>query len=642
MGIFTVGVFSDADVHAVHTRACDEAIGIGGTSPSESYLRAGVLIDAARRSGADAVHPGYGFLSENAEFAAQVVAAGLAWVGPRPETIASMGDKLRAKEIMRQAGVPTLPSIAIRTEEDVQLAAATLTAPVIVKAAAGGGGKGMRLVLDMSDLPDAVRSCRGEARNAFGNDSVFVEPFLPRPRHIEVQILGDRYGQVVHLFERECSLQRRHQKVIEEAPAYGLPSTLRGELLEAAVAAGSALGYESAGTVEFVVGEDGSAAFLEVNTRIQVEHPVTEAVTGLDVVRLQLHVAQGLPLPMEQRDVICRGHAIEARIYAENPATGYLPAAGTVSDWRPSIGEGVRWDSGVESGIVISPLYDPMLAKVTAWGETRDEAALRLHRTLRCSHIHGPATNRAMLCAVLAEPDFLAGDTTTSFLEDHYPTDQSRSFPPNQGLLEDAAIVAVLAAAAARRGAPSIPSGWRNNRDLDQCVDFAGRAADLRVRYRAERDGTWWVGVDTQSFRVMWASDWVPGEIELTVDGRRFTAAFSAHQAGAEVVWEVTTPRGNVSLRELPRFPETKEAEVAGATRAPMHGTVTIVAVEPGQMVSRGDLLCCIEAMKMEHRLLAPYDGVVASVGVTEGSQVADNQILVVLDEVGAAVQATD
>jgi acetyl/propionyl-CoA carboxylase alpha subunit len=631
MGIATVAVYSAPDAGAVHVEACDESVALGGDSAAETYLNAAKLIEAATTAGADAVHPGYGFLSENSEFAETVITAGLIWVGPRPETIATMGDKVAAKRMMAAAGVPVLEDVVIVDGTDVREAAAALTPPIIVKAAAGGGGKGMRIVTDLAELPAMVEACRREAAGAFGDDRVFLERFLTRPRHIEVQIAGDRYGHVIHLFERECSIQRRHQKVIEESPSAVVDDALRDVLCSAAVAAGETLGYEGAGTVEFVLGGDGEPAFLEVNTRLQVEHPVTEAVTGIDLVRLQLLVAEGRPLPVAQADVTRRGHAIEARLYAEDPARGYLPAAGPIVCFRPGGADDVRWDAGVRTGSVISPHYDPMLAKVIAWAETRDEAARALERALRTTHLHGPATNRDLLCAVLAHRDFLAGALTTGFLDDHFPTDDDRTLPPGSEVLQRAAVVAALTAEARRSAGQTLPSGWRNNRAIDQTVAFdAGERIDLA--YRLERDGTWRAEVGDRTMRVE-RRLLDEGAIDVSLDGHTMTAFASSAQESDGMHWEVTGPRGSAHLIELPRFPDPAPPDVAGATRAPMHGQVVSVAVTAGDRVARGQLLCIVEAMKMEQQLVAPYDAVVTSVEVAAGDGVETDQVLAVLEE---------
>jgi propionyl-CoA carboxylase alpha chain len=633
MGIATVAVYSDPDADALHARVCDQAVALGGTSSAESYLDLPALIAAAQASGADAVHPGYGFLSESAAFAEAVTAAGLTWVGPRPETIAQMGDKVVAKRMMAAAGVPVLEDVLVDSDGDVRAAAAALRPPIIVKAAAGGGGKGMRIVRDPEELPALVDACRREAAAAFGDDRVFLERFLERPRHIEVQIAGDRHGNVVHLFERECSVQRRHQKVIEESPSATIDQSLRERLCAAAVAAGETLGYEGVGTVEFVVGGDGEPAFLEVNTRLQVEHPVTEAITGVDLVRLQLEVAEGRPLGIRQEELKARGHAIEARLYAEDPGQDYLPMAGTLLDLRPAATDSVRWDLGVRSGSVVSSHYDPMLGKVIAWGETRDEAARALSRALRLTHLHGPATNRDLLCAVLEHPSFLAADLTTAFLEEHLSgEDLERALAPAPGVRERAAVAAALSGELRRTAGTTLPSGWRNNRAADQSVAFES-GGPVAVSYGRRRDGSWRVRVGGEVITVeRLAAD--AGHLELVFDGRRLPAQISASAEADGVHWEVTMPDGHAGLVESPRFPDPAPPEAEGATRAPMHGQVVSVAVAAGERVEKGRLLCIIEAMKMEQQIVAPFEAIVTSLEVEPGANVATGDVLVVLEEV--------
>ncbi|MDP2627453.1 MAG: biotin carboxylase N-terminal domain-containing protein, partial [Candidatus Rokubacteria bacterium] len=422
MGLATVTVYADPDAHAPFVTEADEAIALGGTAAAETYLDADKLIAAAQRAGADCVHPGYGFLSENGAFAEAVITAGLVWVGPRPETIRAMGDKLAAKTLMAKAGVPTLPAVAVESPaQAAQAAAAGLEYPLLVKAAAGGGGRGMRVVRRAEDLIAAVESARREAQGAFGDERVFLEPFLEGIRHVEVQILGDSHGQVIHCFERECSIQRRHQKIVEEAPSPALTPALREQICEAAVAAGRAMGYESAGTVEFILDARGRFFFLEVNTRLQVEHPVTEAITGLDLVREQLRIAQGERLERKQEEIGVQGHAIEVRLYAEDPAHDFLPAAGRLLAWEEPAGLGARFDSGVVAGSEVSVHFDPMLAKVIVHAATRTEAALRLATVLERLRLHGVTTNRDFLVGVLRHEAFLAGHTTTDFIERHRP-----------------------------------------------------------------------------------------------------------------------------------------------------------------------------------------------------------------------------
>ncbi|MEP7349379.1 MAG: biotin carboxylase N-terminal domain-containing protein [Sphingorhabdus sp.] len=632
MGISPVTVYSDADVNAGHVRACDGAVAIGGMTPGESYLRGDVVIAAAKRLGADAIHPGYGFLSENAAFAKAVEAAGLNWVGPKPDTITVMGDKVQAKRMMEAAGVPVLVDVVVEEDTDLQAAAAHIPLPIIAKAAAGGGGKGMRLIEDRDQLEAMVEACRREAAAAFGDDRIFLERFLPGPRHIEVQIVGDTLGNVIHLFERECSIQRRHQKVVEEAPSSAIDEELREQLTSAAVAAGKALHYEGVGTVEFVVGEDRSIAFLEVNTRLQVEHPITEAITGLDLVRLQLEVAQGRPLPLTQDQVERRGHAIEARLYAEDPATGYLPAAGDLHMFEPDLEVAARWDSGFESGALVSPFYDPLLAKVIAFAESRTEAARLLERALQTAHLQGPPNNRDLLCAILSHEAFLEGATTTAFLAKHFPDDEARRFAPTPQMVRDAAIVAALAGEAARNGVDAALSGWRNNPSMDQQVDFGGTNPFV-LGYRRRRDGSWLFTMPGEETLAVRRFSVDGRQMDVEIDGHRFKARYSSVRAGETHLWEVTAPHGHAGLIEEPRFPQPKPAEIPGATRAPMHGLVVVMAVKSGDRVVKGQLLCIVEAMKMEHQLLAPHSGVVASVSVEAGAQVETEQTLVIVDE---------
>ncbi len=479
MGIRSVGVASDVDADATHVHACDDVVMIGGASPGESYLRGDALIAAAQRAGADAIHPGFGFLAEDPRFAADVLAAGLTWIGPSPEVIASMGDKLEAKRRMAAAGVPLVPGEELPpepTEADLHAAAERIGLPIMVKAAGGGGGKGMRAVHHLGDLADAVAAARREAGSAFGDDRVFLERLIARPRHVEVQVVGDQHGQVVHLFERECSIQRRHQKVVEECPSPGIDAEVRGVLTAAATDAARALGYVSAGTVEFVVDEDvlarrrageevpaaDAVAFLEVNTRLQVEHPVTEEVvrvrdphTGallpIDLVRWQLLIAGGGVLPARQEDLTPVGHAIEVRLYAEDVPAGYLPATGTLTAFDVPALPGVRRELGVRAGEVVSPHYDPMLAKVIASGPTRAEAAARLATALSLSPIQGVVTNRDLLVAILRHEPFLAGDTTTAYLADHLDELLAASRPGTDATAMAAVLAAVHATAADRR-----------------------------------------------------------------------------------------------------------------------------------------------------------------------------------------------
>ncbi|MTV24330.1 biotin/lipoyl-binding protein [Nitriliruptoraceae bacterium ZYF776] len=661
MGIATVAVHSDVDADASHVRACDEAVLVGAAAPAASYLRVDALLDAAARTGADAVHPGYGFLSENAVFARAVTDAGLTWIGPPPDVIAAMGDKLEAKRRMADAGVPLVPGAELPEGTDVASAGAAVGFPLMVKAAAGGGGKGMRVVHDPAELVDAVDAARREATGAFGDGTVFLERYLPDPRHVEVQILGDVHGTVVHAFERECSIQRRHQKVVEETPSPGIDDAVRRAICDAAVTAARALGYVNAGTVEFIADEGALArrradedvapsdcfAFLEVNTRLQVEHPVTEEVvrvrdaatgvaTPLDLVRLQLLVAAGEPLPFSQEDLVQDGHAIEVRLYAEDPANGYLPATGTLHAFAPAGGPGIRWDAGVAEGDVVSPHYDPMLAKVVAYAATRTEAAARLARTLDETVLLGSTTNRDLLVTILRARPFLDGATTTSYLDVHHPDDAARASSPDTTAVHAALVaagVAELAATEVPTGLPKVRAGFTNtdafSPEMAYDVDGAGT---WRVTIRTHRDGTSAAtlvpddGPPVELGPVTWHP--TPGASHLEVDGHR--RKVRVVRRGDLVA--VHTSAGRVTLRRHDRFPTAAGAEVAGATRAPMPGAVVTVAVAEGDAVEVGDLLCTVEAMKMEHRVTAPVAGTVTEVRVTAGTQVDADQVLVVVD----------
>ena len=462
LGIETVAVYADPDADAPHVREADRAARLPGAAPADTYLRGDLVIAAALRAGADAVHPGYGFLSENAQFAAAVSDAGLTWVGPPAKAVAAMGSKVAAKQTVAEAGVPVLSTVDPEAVERF---------PVLVKASAGGGGRGMRVVRDRARLADAVAQARREAASAFGDGTVFCEPYLDGARHVEVQLIADAHGTVLALGERECSIQRRHQKLVEEAPSAAVSDELRAKLYTAATAAARAVGYVNAGTVEFLLAPDGEFFFLEMNTRLQVEHPVTECVTGLDLVRLQLLVAEGEPLPMTQAPPV-RGHAIEVRLYAEDPGNGWLPSTGVLHRFDVG-GPDVRVDAGVDTGTAVTIHYDPMLAKLIAWAPTRREAARILAGALVRARIHGVLTNRDLLVRVLRDDDFLAGDTDTGYLDRHPDV-----FTPLVSTVDSYARAAALAAAASRRG--RFPSGWRNVRALPQVVEYAG---GIRVEY---------------------------------------------------------------------------------------------------------------------------------------------------------------
>ncbi|MFF4378371.1 acetyl/propionyl/methylcrotonyl-CoA carboxylase subunit alpha [Kitasatospora sp. NPDC001547] len=624
LGIATTAVHSDPDAGAPHVREADAAVRLPGAAPADTYLRADLIVRAALAAGADAVHPGYGFLSENAGFARAVLDAGLVWVGPPPAAIAAMGSKTAAKRLMAGVGVPVLGALTEPTEADL---------PLLVKAAAGGGGRGMRVVRSLADLPGELAAARAEAAKAFGSDEVFCERYLPAGRHVEVQLLADTHGTVWAVGDRDCSLQRRHQKVIEEAPAPGLPAEVRTALHAAARDAAGAIGYTGAGTAEFLLAEDGRFYFLEMNTRLQVEHPVTEAVTGLDLVALQLAVAEGerlLPEPPAPS-----GHAIEARLYAEDPAQDWRPATGTLHrleltvPYQEFTGAGLRLDAGVEAGSEITPHYDAMLAKVIAWAPTRAAAARRLADALARARIHGPATNRELLVRALRHPAFLAAELHTGFLAEH--SDDLTA--PDTGGAERAALAAALADAAGRRGA--LPSGWRNLPSQPQLRRYRAEGgtksgaeadtedgAEVTVRYRLTR-----AGLLAEGHPEVELVEAAPDRVVLSEGGLRRTYRIARY--GDRV--HVDTPAGGTALTALPRFPDPAVRTDPGALLAPMPGTVVRVVAAVGETVAAGQPLLVLEAMKMEHRVAAPADGTLVELLAAPGRQVETGTLLAVV-----------
>ncbi len=633
MGIATVAVYSEPDRSAPFVSEADEAISLGGASPAESYLRIDAIVEAARRSGADAVHPGYGFLAENAAFARAVIDAGLVWVGPSPDAIETMGSKLASKALMAGAGVPTLPSVDLTgLDEDAILAAGDgVGYPVLVKASAGGGGKGMRIVRDRADLIEATRAAEREAISAFGDGTVFLERYLDAPRHIEIQVFGDHHGNTVSLFERECSIQRRHQKIVEESPSPAIYEELRRRMGEAAVNAARAVDYVGAGTVEFLF-QDGEFFFLEMNTRLQVEHPVTEEITGLDLVRLQILVAQGLHMPEEALNPTITGSAIEVRLYAEDVRAGYLPVTGLLDTVEFPDLPGLRVESGVESGSEISPHYDPMLAKVIAWAPTRPEAAVLLSRALRMASLHGSVTNRDLLVRILEHPEFLAGATDTHFLERHDPVQMSRPLLSDEGI-GLAALAAAIADQIERRRESRIqtsgPSGWRNVPSQLQRVEMSHDQRVVAIGYAIGSDGAIVADVDgTRPAVVRLAAGSDEERLGLEVDGH--LRWYRIRRVGDRR--DVSTPAGGLELRVLPRFPLAETEDEPGSLHAPMPGKVIAVHVRDGERVEEGQPLVVMEAMKMEHTLRAPFSGEIASIRCSPGDQVDANATLVVVE----------
>lgn len=615
MGIATVAVYAEPDRDSLAVSMADEAVALGGTTPAESYLVIEKILMAARQSGADAIHPGFGFLAENAAFAYQVKTHGLTFIGPSPASIEAMGDKRFSKLLLTD--VPFVPGyIADAQDEDSFIrAAADIGYPIMVKAAAGGGGKGMRLVHTADELPAALASARREAAQAFGNDALMLERAVLSPRHIEVQVFGDQLGSIISLGERECSIQRRHQKIVEEAPSSALTPELRQQICATAVRVAQQIGYYSAGTVEFLLDSDGRYYFMEMNTRLQVEHPVTEMIYGVDLVRWQLQVADGASLEelTGGKPPEAHGHAVEVRVYAEDPAHQFLPVTGTVAYFQPALA--ARTDSGIQSGDVISPYYDPMLAKVIAWAETRGEAIRGLDYALAHTKLLGMTHNIAYLRRVLMSADFLAGDISTDFVPNHAdllvnPTD---------------IVPAVLIAAALAR---SSAGAWRNF--VNRPVRHVFRAWENQyvVLLEAQTDGTITVTVDGLTF---FASQFtaVAPEVIFSVNGLRQTAVVVAAD---ERIW-VHLGGNDYSLHWVNPLPETvAEEDQTGSLRAPMPGKVVQVAVAAGDTVEKGALLMIVEAMKMEHRIEAPYDGQVEQVHYQAGDLVQADQVLLALN----------
>jgi len=608
-GYKTVAVASEADAAALHVDLADEAVIIGPAPVGQSYLDPARIIEAARRTGADAIHPGYGFLSEKADFARACKDAGLVFIGPTPEAIFAMGDKAESKRRMIAAGVPCVPGYEGQAQDDATLIAeaSKVGFPIMVKASAGGGGRGMRLVEDAKGLPGAITSARSEAKTAFGDDTLLLERAIVEPRHVEIQVFGDEHGNVIHLGERDCSVQRRHQKVVEEAPSPAVDADLRARMGAAAVKAAKAIDYVGAGTVEFLLGADGAFYFLEMNTRLQVEHPVTEMITGLDLVGLQLDVAAGRPLPLTQDDVTLTGHAIEVRLYAEDPAAGFLPQTGEVRVWKPASGEGVRIDHGLKSGSVVSPFYDPMLAKVIAWGPDREAARRRLIGALQETHALGVVTNQAFLVDVLKTDEFAKGAATTGFIGRHYPENWKAPAPTREEI--------ALAAALFCEGGGG---GWRSN--LWHAHPLTLRCGEDKFTVIARRDKGDWL-VDEETRVTLSNGAWSSGGVTRPYRAARTGVTLQLASGGV--------PRTYID--ETYAEPESADEKGDAVLRAPMNGAVAAVHVSVGDKVKRGDVLLVLEAMKMEHQIMARIDGVVEQLPVAKGAQVATRDVLAVI-----------
>jgi propionyl-CoA carboxylase alpha chain len=624
MGIKTVAVYSEADAEALHVREADEAVPIGPPPAADSYLRIERIVAACKASGAEAVHPGYGFLSERPGFAAALAEAGIAFIGPTPDAIAAMGDKIESKKLAAVAGVSTVPGYlgVIADTAEAARVAHGIGYPVMIKASAGGGGKGMRIAHDDAELREGFSSAQYEAKSSFGDDRVFLEKYIEEPRHIEIQVLGDAHGNIVHLGERECSIQRRHQKVIEESPSPFLDEATRAAMGAQAVALAKAVGYRSAGTVEFIVDRNKNFYFLEMNTRLQVEHPVTEMVTGLDLVELMIRVAAGEKLPFAQESIKQTGWAIEARVYAEDPERNFLPSIGRLVRYIPPPGEGIRIDSGVYEGAEISVYYDPMIAKLCAHGTDRDQAIERLRVALDGFYVAGLRHNIAFLAAIIERQRFVDGALSTNFIADEFPG----GFAPPTEFTDADLILLIAAAVADRRLAES--EGGPAPETLNVLLDGAPHEVTLRPEpggYAVERDG--------ETYRA--ASDWQPGQklLQLSLEGRVATVqidrlpgrAFRLLHGGVIRRAQVLSPRAAALLRMMP--PKVT-ADTSRLVLSPMPGLLSAVVVEEGQEVKAGEALAIVEAMKMENVLRAERDGTIAKLRAKAGDSLAVDQII--------------
>lgn len=639
LGIKTVAVYSDADAQARHVKLADEAFRLGPPAPRESYLRSEAILAIARQTGAEAIHPGYGFLSENEEFAEACAAAGVVFIGPPASAIAAMGSKSAAKTLMEGAAVPLVPGYHGDNQDAafLQQEADRMGYPVLIKASAGGGGKGMKIVEHSADFAAQLASAQREARASFGDDKVLIEKYLTKPRHIEIQVFADTQGEAVYLFERDCSVQRRHQKVLEEAPAPGMTDALRAEMGNAAVNAAKAIGYVGAGTVEFIFDTlTGAFYFMEMNTRLQVEHPVTEMITGQDLVEWQLRVASGEPLPLKQHELRIHGHAFEARVYAEDPARDFLPQIGRLAHLaQPAASNHVRVDTGVESGDEISPFYDPMIAKLIVWDDSRERALDRLNHALADYEVVGLPTNLAFLRQLASHPAFAACELDTGFIARHH----AQLIPPTPAVDSDTLALAALAELAqveaanlARRQHSSDTAspwweadGWRLNQDNRHALHFRHGEQEYAV-IAHYRDAGYLLEIGADKLE---ASGQLHGQrLHANLDGRRLQATV-VRQAGKLTVVRAGS---NTELEPFnPLLVGLQAAESGGGLSAPMPGTVVAVHVQAGEQVEKGTPLMILEAMKMEHTITAPMAGVVEEVFFQKGEQVREGAVLLAI-----------
>ncbi len=635
LGYRAIAVYSEADAQAPHVQMADDAVLIGPAPVGESYLDMDRILNAVKDSGAQAVHPGYGFMSENAAFAEACEKAGLVFIGPTADAINLMGNKAEAKRRMIEADVPCVPGYEGEDQSDAAMlkAAGEIGFPLMVKAAAGGGGRGMRLVEKAEDVADALAAARSEALNAFGSDELILEKAIIKPRHVEVQVFADTLGNVIHLGERDCSVQRRHQKVVEEAPCPIMTEELRARMGAAAVEAARSIDYRGAGTVEFLLDGNGEFYFLEMNTRLQVEHPVTEMITGLDLVALQIQVAEGQPLGLSQEDISLNGHAIEVRLYAEDPAQDFLPVTGAIDLWQPATGEGVRIDAGIETGMEISPFYDPMVAKVIAWGDSREIARHRLINALKETALFGSTTNRSFLIDVLGREAFAKGEATTAFIGEEFTDADLAVAAPT---FAQAAMAAVVQFTTERRQAftnslnvsPALMD-WSSGGHLLTRYVYTSGEDEMDLTVNPGRDGAYTVSHGEDELRIE-VIDCGETTARLTVDGRREAVMYSAPSPG---VLDLSVDGQSLHFRNRIAFAASAE-EAAGGGRvvAPMHGNLLEVFVKAGDEVKIGSRLAVLEAMKMQHDILAEIDGTVQEVPAVAGTQVAADDLLVEIE----------
>lgn len=635
MGLRAIAVYSEADAHAPHVKMADQAVLIGPAPVGESYLLPEKILEAAKQTGAQAIHPGYGFMSENAEFAKACKKAGLVFIGPEPDAIDLMGDKAKAKRRMIKAGVPCVPGYQGEKQDDKTLIAESknIGFPIMVKAAAGGGGRGMRLVNDAKSLPDAIKDARSEAANAFGSDVLILEKAIMKPRHVEIQVFADKYGNTIHLGERDCSVQRRHQKVLEEAPCPVMTDDLRAAMGAAAVKAAKDINYVGAGTVEFMLDASGGFFFLEMNTRLQVEHPVTEMVTGLDLVEMQIRAARGEGLDLKQDDISLNGHAIEARLYAEDPSANFLPATGPIHLWKPANGDGIRIDSGIESGGEVSPFYDPLIAKVIAHGSSREDARRKLINALKETSLFGLTTNKSVLIDALSHVEFAKGEATTTFIGENFGT-AALAAEPNAKT--EAAIAAVLQYELARDAAMANSLdvacrliNWSSASKITTPFAYLDSETEMASAVTPLNDRTYDVAVGDETLSVC-VLNRDHHSAKISVNDQRTQVFFYAPSRETIEISIDGIEHTLTNQNEI--YASTEDVGGAGAIVAPMHGALLEVLVKTGDEVAKGQRLAILEAMKMQHEILADINGVVSAINVEAGTQIAADTLMIEIE----------